>query len=152
MVHWFCLSVYLRTLIMLNLGLRMRDLSCPQCQPNQTYCTAGEALLTLSHSGASRSHNVSVISSAIKQCTLFLTCLGPVRKKVHAIIQPHIPSSMVWPVLLLETFKKAFVCFLTYCRLCASVLPCHWVHTVQNGVFPSRKYTVCTVCGCFLIA
>ena len=25
----------------------MRDLPRPQCQPKQTYCTAGEALLTL---------------------------------------------------------------------------------------------------------
>ena len=25
----------------------MRDLPSPQCQPNQTYCTAGESLLTL---------------------------------------------------------------------------------------------------------
>ena len=24
----------------------IRDLPCPQCQPNQTYCTAGEELLT----------------------------------------------------------------------------------------------------------
>ena len=27
--------------------LHMKDLPCPQCQPNQTYCTAVEALLTL---------------------------------------------------------------------------------------------------------
>ena len=39
--------------------------------------------------------------------------------------------------------------------VCASVLPQHWVHTVQNGVLPSRKCTVCTVCTvcrCFLSA
>ena len=68
------------------------------------------------HSGASHSHTVCVISSAIKQCTLFLTCLGPVRKRVHASIQPHTPSSMVWQALLLETFKTAFVCLLIYCN------------------------------------
>ena len=45
----------------------------------------------------------------------FLTCLGPVRKKVHAIIQQHTPSSMVWKRLLLDTFKTAFVCLLIYC-------------------------------------
>ena len=34
-----------------------------------------------------------VISSAIKQCTLKLTSLGPVSQRVHAIIQPHIPQA-----------------------------------------------------------
>ena len=45
------------------------------------------------HSGASHSHTVCVISSAIKQCTLKLTSLGPVSQRVHAIIQPHIPQA-----------------------------------------------------------
>ena len=27
-------------------GQKIRDFSSPQCQPNQTYCTAGESLLT----------------------------------------------------------------------------------------------------------
>jgi hypothetical protein len=27
-------------------GQTIRDFSSPQCQPNQTYCTAGESLLT----------------------------------------------------------------------------------------------------------
>ena len=48
---------------------------------------------TVSHSGASHSHTVCVISSAIKQCTLKLTSLGPVSQRVHAIIQPHIPQA-----------------------------------------------------------
>ena len=66
------------------------------------------------HSGASHSHTVCVISSAIKQCTLFLTCMGPVRKRVHAIIKRHTPSSMVWQVF---SFKAAFVCWSTVMKL-----------------------------------
>ena len=61
----------------------------------------------------------------------------------------------VWPLLLLET---VFVCLLIYCEETVQfmhfvpVLPRHRVHTVQNGVLPSRKCTVCTVCRCFFSA
>ena len=41
---------------------------------------------------------------------------GACQKKGDAIIQPHTPSNMVWQVLLLETFKTAFVCLLIYCN------------------------------------
>ena len=77
----------------------------------------------VAHSRASHSHTVCMISSAIKQCTIFLTCLGPVRKRVHVIIKPHTPSSMVWQVLLLETFKTAFVCLLIYCNETVHFVP-----------------------------
>ena len=96
------------------------------------HCLTLTALFTLlllallqnrSHSGASHSNTVCVISSAFKQCTLFLTCLEPVRKRVHTIIQPHTPSSMVLQVLLLKTFKTPFVCLLIYCDETVSFVP-----------------------------
>ena len=34
---------------------------------------------------------------------------------MHALIKPHTLLSMVWHMLLLETFKTAFVCLLIYC-------------------------------------
>ena len=65
------------------------------------------------HSGASHSHTMYVISSAVKHCNSKLTSLLPARNTLHAIIQPHNPSSMVWLLLLLET---AFVCLLINCE------------------------------------
>ena len=94
----------------------------------------GWSLDSLAHSGASHSHTMYVISSAVKHCNSKLTSLLPARNTLHAIIQPHNPSSMVWLLLLLET---VFVCLLIFCE-----------QTVQNGVLPSFKCTVCTVCGC----
>ena len=41
---------------------------------------------------------------------------GACQERVHAILQPHTPSSMVWQVLLLESFKTAFVSLLIYCN------------------------------------
>ena len=89
----------------------MRDLPRPHCQPNQTYCTAGESLLTelwaraqachqnrkknknhfdlwfwskaKSHSGASHSHTMYVISSAVKHCNSKLTSLLPARNTLQ---------------------------------------------------------------------
>ena len=43
-----------------------------------------------------------------------MTCLEPVIKRVHAIIQPHTLTSMFWQVLMLETFKIEFICLLVY--------------------------------------
>ena len=54
-----------------------------------------------------------VISSAVKHCNSKLTSLLPARNTLHAIIQPHNPSSMVGLLLLLET---AFVCLLIHCE------------------------------------
>ena len=76
------------------------------------------------HSGASHSHTMYVISSAVKLCNSKLTSLLPVRNTLVwfglvgtmdrvSIIQPHNPSSMVWLLLLLET---AFVCLLINCE------------------------------------
>ena len=39
------------------------------------------------------------------------------------LMQPHTTSSMVWQVLLLETFKTAFVCLLIYCDETVHFLP-----------------------------
>ena len=66
--------------------------------------------------------------------SLFLRNRGGLVIALHGLKQPHNPSSMVWLLLLLET---VFVCLLIFCE-----------QTVQNGVLPSFKCTVCTVCGC----
>ena len=49
----------------------------------------------------------------INKQTKKLTSLLPAINTLHAIIQPHNPSSMVWLLLLLET---AFVCLLINCE------------------------------------
>ena len=63
------------------------------------------------HSGASHSHTMYVISSAVKQCNTKLTSLLPAINKLHGIKQPYTPSSMVWLLLFLET---VFVCLLSH--------------------------------------
>ena len=65
--------------------------------------------VVLNHSGASHSHTMYVISSAVKHCNSKLTSLLPARNTLQVINQPCTPSSMVWLLLLLET---AFVCLL----------------------------------------
>ena len=65
------------------------------------------------HSGALHSLTMYVISSAVKHCNSKLTSLLPTRNTLHAIIQPHNPSSTVGLLLLLET---AFVCLLIHCE------------------------------------
>ena len=70
------------------------------------------------HSRASHSHTVCVISSAIKHCTLFLPCLGPVRKRVHAIIQPHTPQAWFGRCFCWKLLKQhLFVCWSTAMKL-----------------------------------
>ena len=73
------------------------------------------------HSGASQSHTVCEISSDLKMHP-FSDLSGACQKK-GACIQPQTPSSMVWHILLLETFKTALVCLLICCdetvHLCA---------------------------------
>ena len=72
-------------------------------------------------SGASHSHTMYVISSAVKHCNSKLTSLLPARNTLQVIKQPYTPSSMVWLLLLLEA---AFVCLLI-----------HYEETVQSMQF-----------------
>ena len=65
------------------------------------------------HSGASHSHTMYVISSALKHCNSKLTSLLPAKNTLQVIKHPNTPSSMVWLLLLLET---AFVCLLIHCE------------------------------------
>ena len=49
------------------------------------------------HSGASHSHTMYVISSAVTHCNSKLTSLSPARNTLQGIKQPHTASCMVWP-------------------------------------------------------
>ena len=73
----------------------------------------------------------------------FLTCLGPVRKKVHAIIQPHTHSRMVWQVKLLETFQTAFVSLFIYFHSIVHFVPvcCLAIRYMHNKMvsFPQEN-------------
>ena len=124
-----CLFVYLHFMDCLHVLLSTLRLSLIFVPANHKQLS----LPFIAHSGASHSHTMYVISSAVKQCNTKLTSLLPARNMLHGIKQPHTPSSMVWLLLLLET---VFVCLLIFCE-----------ETVQNGVLPSFKCTVCTVCG-----
>ena len=54
-------------------------------------------ILNHTHSGASHSHTMYVISFAVKHCNSKLTSLLPARTTLQGIKQPHTASSMVWP-------------------------------------------------------
>ena len=93
--------------------------------PFCTVCTQWQGnAQAQTHSGASHSHTVSEISPAIKQCTLFLTCLGPVRIRVgasHNTATHSLKHGLTG--VAAGNFKTAFVCLLIYCNETVHFLP-----------------------------